>query len=365
MRRMMRQTSLALLCLALCPAGAKANGKWAAVGKWRGTHRTSAEAGGVGLGLAVGLCTAELIAPSWAITAGHCATRLLKHEKVTVHISFAQSAAKVERGVVRCVKANGYDVDVAICMLKAAVHAFKPFTLNSDKYTTARHGGPVITVGTSGGYHASTPKALEYEGNGAHLYVSKKSGGGMKAGDSGGAWVHTWRNPATKKTQHLLSGVIHGGSGKGKHKRGIAAQVSFIRKFLDANIKGLTWASASASASASGLHTPQAPPRHGIVVFRNCYDAHCNSTFATARLDTSLPCSGGCYKDKSNRTFCDSASNFRCLPDRIEYTQHVGVDDCSAGALLTVNTSVHTACTQSKNHEGVIFNQLVNYTGGC
>ena len=359
---MMSQTSLALLlCLALCPAGAKSNGKWAAVGMWRGTHKNSAQTDVLGLGVVIGMCTAELIAPSWAITAGHCATRLLKHEKVTVRITFAQSATKVERGVVRCVKANGYDVDVAICRLKTAVHAFTPFTLNSDKYTTSHHGKPVITVGTSGGYHASAPKALEYEGNGAHLYVSKKSGGGMKAGDSGGAWVHMRRNPATKKMQPLLSGVIHGGSGKGKHKRGIAAQVSFIRKFLDENIKGLKWA----SASASGLHAPTALPRNGVVVFRNCYDAHCNSTFATAHLDTSLPCSGGCYKDKSNRTFCDSASNFRCLPDRIEYTQHVGVDDCSAGALLTVNTSVHTACTQSKNHEGVIFNQLVNYTGSC
>ena len=244
----------ALLCLlAFGPMEAKANGKWVAVGEWRGMHKSLAmhssnhtQEDDASLSVAVGVCTAELIAPSWAITAGHCATRVLKHEKVSVRITFAQSAAKVKRGVVRCVKADGYDVDVAICKLKTPVHAFQPFTLNSDKYTTAHHGRPVITVGTSGGYHASTPKTLEYEGNGAHLYVSKKSGGGMKAGDSGGAWVHQRKSRATGKALYLLSGVIHGGSGKGKHKRGIAAQVSFIRKFLDKNIKGLKWASASA-----------------------------------------------------------------------------------------------------------------------
>ena len=68
-------------------------------------------------------------------------------------------------------------------------------------------------------------------------------------------------------------------------------------------------------------------------------------------------------KDKANKTFCDSASSFRCFADRIEYTQHVGVDDCSAGAILTVNTSVHIKCTQSRNHEGVIYHKLVNYSG--
>ena len=34
------------------------------VAKWRGLH-----------GHAVGLCTAELVAPLWIVTAGHCAVR--------------------------------------------------------------------------------------------------------------------------------------------------------------------------------------------------------------------------------------------------------------------------------------------------
>ena len=82
------------------------------------------------------------------------------------------------------------DVDVVICKLKLGVGSVSPLLLNSDKYTTAQHGKAVMCVGTAGGYHADGPKALEYEGNGAHLYVSQSSGSGMKAGDSGGAWIH-------------------------------------------------------------------------------------------------------------------------------------------------------------------------------
>jgi hypothetical protein len=119
-------------------------------------------------------------------------------------------------------------------------------------------------------------------------------------------------------------------------------------------------ASGASRASRASRASPLISP---IVKVNNCYDKDCTTSFATAHLDTSLPCSGGCYTDKANETFCDSASNFTCFPDRIEYTQHVGVKDCSAGAIMTVHTSVHTKCTQSKNHEGIIYNQLVNYSG--
>merc|ERR1711879_195838 len=105
---------------------------------------------------------------------------------------------------------------------------------NSDEYkTNGPHGKAVITVGTAGGYHSAGPKKLEYEGNGAHLYVSQ---GGMKAGDSGGAWVHQITDTVTNNTDVVLSGVIHGS--------GIAGQMSFIRTWIDRITNGTsTWVS--------------------------------------------------------------------------------------------------------------------------
>ena len=239
--------SAATLFCALSTLGsvaADANGKWVAVAEWRGTHK-SAE-----LGEVVGLCTAELVAKDWIITAAHCATRVLKKEPVHVQIIFSQSNnPEVKRGIKSCHKCIGKDVDVVLCKLSVPVNAFKPFTLNSDLYRTnkpAKKGKGVYTVGTSGGYHEEGPKVLEYEGNGAHLYVHKEAdaaagGWGMKAGDSGGAWVHEVHNGG--KTQYLLSGVIHGGSGS----RGIAAQVSFMRSWIDKTTNSTAqWGSASA-----------------------------------------------------------------------------------------------------------------------
>jgi hypothetical protein len=239
-----------LFCLSTLGGVADANGKWCAVAKWRGEHK-SAE-----LGEVVGLCTAELVAKDWIITAAHCATRVLKKEPVHVQLTFSQSnKPEVKRGIKSCHKCIGMDVDVVLCKLSVPVNAFAPFTLNSDLYRTnapAKKGKGVYTVGTSGGYHEEGPKALEYEGNGAHLYVHKAdaaaadaaaaAGGlGMKAGDSGGAWVHEVHNGG--KAQYLLSGVIHGGSSS----RGIAAQVSFMRSWIDKTTNSTAqWGSASA-----------------------------------------------------------------------------------------------------------------------
>ena len=122
---------------------------------------------------------------------------------------------------------------------------------------------------------------------------------------------------------------------------------------------------AATTTTVGAEYSVHSTTRGRNITFNNCYDQNCSTTFTTAHLDPHLPCSGGCYVDKSNKTFCDSASNFRCFPDRVEYTQHVGVENCSARALLTVNTSVHIVCTEAKNHQGVIYNRLVNYSGSC
>jgi len=174
-------------------------------------------------GKEVGDCTCSLIAPSWIITAEHCAERVLKHEKVDVKINFHGDNPHVERSITHCIRSDG-DEDVAICHLTAAVHAFPPVAISPIVYTSGDRD--VITIGTKGGLHEVGPKKLSYEKSGAHLYVKK--GGGMKAGDSGGPWV------IEAGGHHYLVGVLHGS--------GIAGQPSYIRKFLDNNVNGIIWA---------------------------------------------------------------------------------------------------------------------------
>ena len=186
------------------------------VATWRGLHNAD-----VAVGEKVGDCTASLIAPQWIITAEHCTERILKHEKVKVKINFHGGKPHVERGVTHCVRSDGADVDVAICHLTARVGAFPPISVNPHVMKTGHKAVTVLTVGTMGGLHHPTKK-LEFEGNGAHLHVTK--GGGMKAGDSGGPWI------MQENGKHYLVGVLHGS--------GIAGQTSFIRAFLDKHING-------------------------------------------------------------------------------------------------------------------------------
>eukprot|EP00658_Telonema_sp_P-2_P023323 TRINITY_DN19343_c0_g1_i3.p2 TRINITY_DN19343_c0_g1~~TRINITY_DN19343_c0_g1_i3.p2 ORF type:complete len:121 (-),score=28.79 TRINITY_DN19343_c0_g1_i3:315-677(-) len=102
----------------------------------------------------------------------------------------------------------------------------------------------------------------------------------------------------------------------------------------------------------------------GNITFGNYYDSNCTDMFALAELDTSLACSGGCYTDRKNASFCDSGSNFTCLADRVEYTQHIGVENCSGG-MFDRSVTVHTSCMAGRSHQGTIYNKLVDYTGQC
>ena len=154
-----------------------------------------------------------------------CATRVLKHERTKVHINFHGARPHVERGVTHCISANHADVDIAICRLTVAVHAFPPIAVNPEVMKPGHKAVDVLTVGTMGGLH-HPKKRLTFEANGAHLHVAK--GGGMKAGDSGAPWVMQAHGT------HYLVGVAHGS--------GIAGQVSHIRPFSDKHIGGITWA---------------------------------------------------------------------------------------------------------------------------
>eukprot|EP00940_MAST-03C_sp_MAST-3C-sp2_P002106 g2106.t1 len=201
------------------------------VGKWRGRH-----------GHAEGLCTADLVAPKWIATAGHCAVRMLKHEKVSVQVTFQG----VVRGLIRCVHAPE-KVDVALCELKLPVNHIAPVALNAETYTTKHHAKfPVFCVGTYHGTHVTGPKTLEYEVTGAHLYVDNSGGSGMHAGDSGGGWFI--KQSQGNASNYLLTGIIHGGTGSGSHKKGVAAQPPFLRAWIDREtnrtVKWLTHAEA-------------------------------------------------------------------------------------------------------------------------
>ena len=239
-------------------------GRFPFVAKWRGYHSEGEEEHPD-----VGLCTATLVAPSWILTASHCAIRYLRHEPVHAQVTFVPGGGIV-RGVARCVHAHnvnetltvaqepdGTEVaaageDAALCKIKTPIHAFAPVKLNSDLYRTkGPHGKPVLCVGTAKGYHVVGPKKLLYEPSGGHLYVNNAGGSGMHAGDSGGAWLHTVPQNTTdgddataegKPSVYVQSGVIHGSAGG---QRGAAAQISFMRPWLDATVhpEVATWVS--------------------------------------------------------------------------------------------------------------------------
>jgi hypothetical protein len=198
----------------------------------------------------VGLCTAELIAPLYVVTAGHCAERLLKNEPVKVHVTWenvGEGVEKVERKAIRCTRSPTSE-DVAVCELLSKVGSnVKPAILNPNVYKSKHHATlPVYCAGTYDGFHFTGPKKLEYEDSGAHLYVSNKNGSGMHAGDSGGGWVQLKNVTSSKdpmkhwEIKSLLVGVIHGGTGT----RGIAGQLSSIREFIDKTTNGtVVWES--------------------------------------------------------------------------------------------------------------------------
>lgn len=200
------------------------------VSKWRGLH-----------GHAVGLCTAELVAPLWVVTAGHCAVRMLHNETVKVHVELPDATTpNLRRNVVphSCVHAPS-GIDVALCRLAEQVGPTEalPVKLNAAVYET---GGAVpppegaLCVGTYHGMHATGPKPLLTETGGAHIFVDNTNGSGMHAGDSGGAWLVR----STPESEWVLAGVIHGGEKRGGHKHGVASQVSYIGAWINATTGG-------------------------------------------------------------------------------------------------------------------------------
>ena len=229
---------LSLLLLALTGSVAEEYySEYSFVAKWRGVHAEAEHPD-------VGLCTAELIAPRWIITAAHCAIRKFRNETDYVHIELPNAATpNLRRDVAQegCLHAPG-GVDVALCRLTENVPADQtpPVPLNNALYYTGGVRPPaegVMCVGTYGGLHATGPKKLITEASGEKLYVDNTEGSGMHAGDSGGAWLMQ-HNDTGVAGSWALTAVIHGGVSEGGHRRGVAAQVSYIRQWINSTTDG-------------------------------------------------------------------------------------------------------------------------------
>ena len=200
---------LFFLSLLVIPAtGTMKKSPFGYCGGWLGQHSGSNR---------IGKGTAELIAPSWAITAAHVA----KPKDVTpgkrhVQINFGGHKA----GVVKAYLAP--QGDLALVRLKTPMKAWPKVAL-LDKPLTKKDGVIKFTlVGHSGGLHFHRDRRARGMGLNARHVTTKKDNPG-KSGDSGGAWV------IERKNQHVLFAVIRGG--------GSGTQPAALRKWIDQTMK--------------------------------------------------------------------------------------------------------------------------------
>lgn len=211
----------------------KAAGKASAFrycGGWKGYHTDSK---------AIGLGTAELIAPSWAITAAHLARVKAKTPaKRGVKISFTKNkVARVKRAFLA---PSG---DLALVQFTSPVHGVKPVSLS--KQTLKKKDGPVTftLVGHAGGLHFHRGRRGVGCGTIARHVTTRKNNPG-KPGDSGGAWVIE----NAKSGKHILFAVIHGG-GRGTQP---AALHKWINKTMQKSGEKADWVALPARRPTRG-----------------------------------------------------------------------------------------------------------------
>ena len=194
--------------LVLPASGTRKKSPFGYCGGWLGQHSGSNR---------IGKGTAELIAPSWAITAAHVAKpKATNPGQRHVQINFGGHKA----GVVKAYVAP--QGDLALVRLKTPMNAWPKVAL-LDKPLTKKDGMVKFTfVGHSGGLHFHRDrKALGMGLNARHVTTKKDNPG--KSGDSGGAWV------IERKNQHVLFAVIRGG--------GSGTQPAALRKWIDQTMK--------------------------------------------------------------------------------------------------------------------------------
>ena len=200
---------LFLLSFLVIPAmGAKKKSTFGYCGGWLGQHVGSNR---------IGQGTAELIAPSWAITAAHVAkAKAVTPEKRNVQINFGGHKAGVRKAYI------APQGDLALVRLKTPMNNWTKVAL-LDKPLTKKDGVVKFTlVGHSGGLHFHRDRRARGMGLNARHITTKKDNPG-KAGDSGGAWV------IERDGQHVLFSVIHGG--------GVGTQPAALRKWIDQTMK--------------------------------------------------------------------------------------------------------------------------------
>lgn len=192
-------------------AEATAAGKPAYAGRFRQHHRGSQK---------IGQGSVVLVAPSWALTAGHVVSFKIKNPNGgKSEVLFL--GGKLARTVKEIHKARG--VDVALLKLDRPVgkKSVLPAACMAPGFTK-QDGRVKFTSVARSGVHRNR------FGNGTGASFAHAAGKGGKrpgkAGDSGGAWVIERQGK-----QDVLFAIIHGG-GKGP-------QVAPLRGWMDKEIK--------------------------------------------------------------------------------------------------------------------------------
>lgn len=195
------------------------NGKPAYVGRFKQYHKNSNK---------LGVGTVVLVAPSWALTAGHVvAFKINNPNGGKSEVLF--NGGKIDRLVTKIYKAKG--VDVALLKLSKPIggRTVKPVAMMSSGFVGADGRIEFTSIGRSGMHRGRSGR-----GTGAGFIHSKSKDGTRpgKAGDSGGAWV-IQRNGKPD----VLFAIIHGG-GRGPQ---VGPLRSWIDKQLQTNGEQATW----------------------------------------------------------------------------------------------------------------------------
>ena len=187
------------------------SGKPAYVGRFKQHHKDSNK---------LGVGTVVLVAPSWALTAGHVVAFKIKNPNGGKSEGLF-GGGKIVRSVTKIYKAKG--VDVALLKLSKPIggKTVAPVAMMASGFTAADGRIEFTSIGRSGVHHGRSGR-----GTGGSFIHSKGKGRTRpgKAGDSGGAWV-----VQRKGKPDVLFAIIHGG--------GRGPQVGPLRSWIDKQVE--------------------------------------------------------------------------------------------------------------------------------